>query len=63
MAGILAGYYVRQRLQAGDQVSVAGFEGTVREVGPVATIVETKENGLVSRHSIPNSRMLQEAVR
>ncbi|MFN9369189.1 MAG: mechanosensitive ion channel family protein [Planctomycetia bacterium] len=63
MAGIRAGYYVRQRLQAGDQVSVAGFEGTVREVGPVATIVETKENGLVSRHSIPNSRMLQEAVR
>jgi small-conductance mechanosensitive channel len=63
MAGILAGYYVRQRIQAGDQVSVAGFEGTVREVGPVATIVETRENGLVSRHSIPNSRMLQEAVR
>ncbi|MFM8891918.1 MAG: mechanosensitive ion channel family protein [Planctomycetia bacterium] len=63
MAGILSGYYVRQRLQAGDTVSVAGFEGTVREVGPVATIIETREGGLVSRHSIPNSRMLQEAVR
>jgi small-conductance mechanosensitive channel len=63
MAGILSGYYVRQRLQAGDTVSVAGFQGTVREVGPVATIIETRENGLVSRHSVPNSKMLQEAVR
>jgi len=63
MAGILSGYYVRQRLQAGDTVSVAGFEGTVREVGPVATIIETREGGLVSRHSIPNAKMLQEAVR
>ena len=39
MSGILSGYYVRQRLQAGDTVSVAGFEGTVREVGPVALTV------------------------
>ncbi|MFM9025990.1 MAG: mechanosensitive ion channel family protein [Planctomycetaceae bacterium] len=63
MSGILAGYYVRQRLQAGDTVSVAGYQGTVREVGPVATVIETRDGGLVSRHSIPNSRMLQEAVR
>jgi small-conductance mechanosensitive channel len=63
MAGILSGYYVRQRVQAGDTVSVAGLEGTVREVGPVATVIETVENGLVSRHSVPNSKMLQEAVR
>jgi small-conductance mechanosensitive channel len=63
MAGILSGYYVRQRLQAGDHVSVAGLEGTVREVGPVATIIETREAGGVSRHSVPNSKMLQEAVR
>ena len=63
MAGILAGYYLRQRLQTGDLVTVAGFEGHVREVGPVATIVETEENGLLSRHSIPNTKMLNEAVR
>lgn len=63
MAGILAGYYVRQRLQAGDRVSVCGFEGRVREVGPVATIIETEDSGLVERHSIPNSKMLNEAVR
>ncbi len=63
MAGILAGYYVRQRMQSGDQVSVAGMEGTVREVGPVATIIETDEHGLLNRHSVPNTRMLTEAIR
>jgi small-conductance mechanosensitive channel len=63
MAGILSGYYVRQRLQAGDLVSVGSIEGTVREVGPVATIIETRDNGLVSRRSVPNTKMLQEAVR
>ena len=63
MGGILAGYYLRQRIQAGDHVSVAGMEGTVRDVGPVATIIETEEDGLVHRHSIPNGKMLSEAVR
>jgi small-conductance mechanosensitive channel len=63
MAGILAGYYLRQRFQTGDLVTVAGLEGRVREVGPVATIVETEENGLLHRHSIPNGKMLNEAVR
>jgi small-conductance mechanosensitive channel len=63
MAGILAGYYVRQRLHTGDYVSVAGFEGRVREVGPVATVIETEEGGLMHRHSIPNTMMLNDAVR
>jgi hypothetical protein len=63
MAGILAGYYLRQRLAAGDQVEVAGMAGTVREVGPVATVIETQEAGLVNRHTIPNTKMLNEAVR
>ena len=43
MAGILAGYYLRQRLASGDTVEVAGLQGTVREVGPVATVIETDE--------------------
>jgi|SwirhisoilCB2_FD_contig_61_656020_length_1125_multi_2_in_0_out_0_1 hypothetical protein len=63
MGGILAGYYTRQRLHTGDRVSVAGMEGTVREVGPVATVIETEEDGLLNRHSVPNTRMLSEAVR
>jgi small-conductance mechanosensitive channel len=63
MAGILAGYYLRQRLHAGDQVTVGHLEGTVREVGPVATILETEEDGLMNRRSVPNTKMLNEAVR
>lgn len=63
MAGILAGYYVRQRLHSGDHVTVGHMEGTVREVGPVATIIETDEDGLLNRRSIPNTKMLNEAVR
>jgi small-conductance mechanosensitive channel len=63
MAGILAGYYVRQRLHAGDHVTVGHMEGTVREVGPVATIIETDEDGLLNRRSVPNTKMLNEAVR
>ena len=63
MAGILAGYYVRQRMQSGDQVDVAGYAGTVREIGPVATIIETDEEGMLHRHSVPNTRMLNEAIR
>ncbi len=63
MAGILAGYYIRQRLHSGDHVLVGAMEGTVREVGPVATVIETDEDGLLNRHSIPNTKMLNEAVR
>ncbi len=63
MAGILSGYYLRQRLAAGDAVEVAGMQGTVREVGPVATIIDTDEHGLINRHTVPNTKMLNEAVR
>jgi small-conductance mechanosensitive channel len=63
MAGILAGYYLRQRLAAGDAVEVAGLQGTVREVGPVATVIESEEHGLINRHTVPNTKMLNEAVR
>jgi small-conductance mechanosensitive channel len=63
MSGILCGYYLRQRFQAGDHVRIAGFEGTIREVGAVATVIETEEGGMLNRHSIPNHRMLNEGVR
>lgn len=61
--GIMSGYYVRQRMQSGDSVSVSGIDGVVREVGPVATVIETTVDGLTQRHSVPNSKMLNEAVR
>ena len=63
MGGILAGYYTRQRLQNGDHVTVGGFEGTVRDVGPTSTTIETFEDGLINRRSVPNVKMINEAVR
>jgi len=63
MAGILAGYYTRQRLQNGDRVTIGTLEGVVRDVGPTATTIETVEDGLISRRSIPNVKMINEAVR
>ncbi len=61
--GIMSGYYVRQRMQSGDSVSVADIKGVIREVGPVATVIETTVDGLTQRHTVPNSKMLSEAVR
>ncbi|MBL9083886.1 MAG: mechanosensitive ion channel [Planctomycetales bacterium] len=63
MGGILAGYYTRQRLQNGDRVQVAGMDGIVRDVGAVSTTIETQEDGLVNRRTVPNVRMISEAVR
>jgi hypothetical protein len=63
MGGILAGYYTRQRLQNGDHVTIGTLEGVVRDVGPVSTTIETVEDGLVHRHSVPNVKMINEAVR
>lgn len=63
MGGILSGYYLRQRFESGDHVTIGELEGTVREVGPVSTIVETQEGGLVHRRSVPNHLMLREATR
>ncbi|NIP87423.1 MAG: mechanosensitive ion channel [Planctomycetales bacterium] len=63
IGGILAGYYIRQRMHAGDQVRLGDLEGVVRDVGPVATVIETVEDGLTHRRSIPNVRMLNEAIR
>jgi hypothetical protein len=47
----------------GDSVSVAEIQGIVREVGPVATVIETTDNGLTHRHTVPNAKMLSAAVR
>jgi small-conductance mechanosensitive channel len=50
-------------LASGDSVEIAGLQGKVREVGPVATVIETDEHGLINRHTVPNTKMLNEAVR
>lgn len=59
ISGILAGYYVRKRFQAGDRVSIGDIAGTIREVGPVSTVVDADG----AQRIVPNTKMLHEAVR
>jgi small-conductance mechanosensitive channel len=61
--GILAGYYVRQNMKTGDHVTVGTITGTVREVGPVSTILDVQEAGVTTQRIVPNTKMLHEAVR
>jgi hypothetical protein len=61
--GILAGYYVRQNMKSGDRVTVGEIVGTVREVGPVSTILDVQVAGVTTQKIVPNSKMLHEAVR
>ncbi|MDX1963074.1 MAG: mechanosensitive ion channel [Pirellulales bacterium] len=63
IGGILAGYYVRQRLQSGDRVTVGDIQGIVREVGPVSTILDVGQGAAQQQRIIPNTKMLHEAVR
>lgn len=59
ISGILAGYYVRKRFQAGDRVTIGDINGTIREVGPVSTVLDTAG----AQRIVPNTKMLHEAVR
>ena len=61
--GLAEAEILEWHVKPGDHVLVGTMEGTVREVGPVATVIETDEDGLLNRRSIPNTKMLNEAVR
>lgn len=62
--GIVAGWYVRRLIQPGDRIQVAGIVGRVREVGAVATVVETEDaQGMMERRSVPNTVVLRQAIR
>jgi small-conductance mechanosensitive channel len=63
IAGILAGYYVRKRFQAGDQVTVGDITGVVREVGPVSTVIDVTTAGSTTQRILPNTKLLHEGVR
>ena len=62
VAGCVAGYWLRQQFQSGDLVRIDTLEARVRVVGPMSTIVETDDDGLVRRHTIPNAKMIREAI-
>ncbi len=55
---ILAGYYMRQRLGAGQPIALDEVRGQVSGVGSVNTVVATAEGEVI----IPNSRLLDSLV-
>ncbi|HHK2837509.1 TPA: mechanosensitive ion channel domain-containing protein [Pseudomonas aeruginosa] len=56
---IIAGIYVRELYQVGQQVKVGGVEGTIEEIGTVKTILLTEEGELVS---LANRLLLDQRV-
>ncbi|MGH0035440.1 MAG: mechanosensitive ion channel family protein [Myxococcota bacterium] len=58
VAHILAGHFLRQSLQQGESVEIAGRRGTLERVGPVDTLLSDG----AQRWSIPNARVLEQEV-
>ncbi|MCU0490275.1 MAG: mechanosensitive ion channel [Chloroflexaceae bacterium] len=56
---ILAGYYMRQRLAAGQPIALNDVQGEVGGVGSVNTVVNTAEGNVI----IPNTVLLESLVR
>lgn len=59
VAHVLAGHFLRQRLQPGQAIEVEGERGVVARVGAVDTLIEGQDGAV----SIPNSLLLEQTVR
>lgn len=55
MKNIIAGIYVNRYFSSGSQIKTKGFEGTVKEIGPIFTIIDTPKKKKVS---IPNNALM-----
>ena len=56
---ILAGYYMRQRLQVGQRVAAGQVSGAVGSIGGVNTVVTTADGEVI----IPNMALLESVIR
>jgi small-conductance mechanosensitive channel len=52
---IIAGIYVNRYFSSGSQIKTIDFEGTVAEIGPIFTVIDTPDK---KRVSIPNNALL-----
>jgi small-conductance mechanosensitive channel len=60
---VIAGYYVRQNFQPGQQLTLGDYSGTVRTTSGAYTVLEvTGEGGQLRTISLPNSLLLQSGV-
>lgn len=61
---VIAGYYVRQNFRPGQQLSLGDYSGTIRSTTGAYTVLEVPgEGGQVRTISLPNSLLMQNAVR
>ena len=60
---VIAGFYVRQRFQPGQQLSVDDYNGTVRSTMGAYTVLEViRDTGERSTISLPNALLLRRAI-
>ena len=57
--GILASHYLRQSLDEGGEVEVAGVTGTLEEIGPINSLVRDGDRNF----RVPNSRLVDEVIK
>jgi len=55
MKNIIAGIYVNRYFSTGSQIKTKDFEGTVTEIGPIFTIIDTPDKKQIS---IPNNAII-----
>lgn len=61
---VIAGHYVRQNFQPGQQLTLGDYSGRVRSTSGAYTILETgEEGGQQNTLSLPNTFLLQNAVK
>src|SRR5579863_1243892 len=61
---VIAGHYVRQNFQPGQQLTLGGYSGRLRSTSGTYTVLETdEEGGQGNTISLPNSFLLQNAVK
>jgi len=56
--GILAGFYARENLKAGDRILINGHEGILEAIGPVYSEISQGEDVLL----LPNQRLLESDI-
>lgn len=60
---VIAGFYVRQRFQPGQQLTFDSYTGTIRSITGAYTVLEImRDTGERSTISLPNALLLQRAV-
>ncbi len=61
---VIAGHYVRQNFQPGQQLTLGDYSGRLRSTSGTYTVLETDEEGSQNNTiSLPNSFLLQNAVK